>query len=73
MPVLQGVDPSATLDDARTTVTLHAAEADKLPRSVQALDGIVLPTEVTMRKPSLDEVFLTLTGHDMQANEEKSA
>ncbi|SHI48825.1 ABC-2 type transport system ATP-binding protein [Tessaracoccus bendigoensis DSM 12906] len=72
IPLLQDVDPSATLDDTRTTITLHA-EAENLTRSVQVLAGIVLPTEVTMRKPSLDEVFLTLTGHDTQAAEEKSA
>lgn len=71
-PVLQGVDPSATLDETRTTVTLHA-EAENLTRSIQVLAGIVRPIEVTMRKPSLDEVFLTLTGHDTQTTEEKSA
>lgn len=51
IPVLHDVDPSATLDDTRTTITLHA-EADNLTRSVQVLAGIARPTEVTMRKPS---------------------
>mgnify|MGYP001156557247 CR=1 FL=1 len=70
MPVLHNVDAAAALDDT-ATVTLHAESASALVRSIQALDGVASPTEVTMRKPSLDEVFLALTGHNTHATEEE--
>ena len=46
------------------TVTAAVADATLLPRIVRELDhrGIEI-AEFTMRKASLDEVFLTLTGH----------
>ncbi len=51
----------AVIDDEAETVT--AADATLLPRIVRVLDnrGIEI-AEFTMRKASLDEVFLTLTG-----------
>lgn len=70
IPALRTVDDDAAIDDSSTVVTLHAEHHDSLIRSIRALHGTASPTEVTMRKPSLDEVFLTLTGHDAHAEEE---
>jgi oleandomycin transport system ATP-binding protein len=60
-----GVEPTAEPRAGR--VSAPVADAAALPDIVRRLydAGIVL-TEFTLRKTSLDEVFLTLTGH--QAN-----
>ncbi len=52
------------------TVTAPVADATLLPRIVRELDhrGIEL-AEFTMRKASLDEVFLSLTGHRPEPGE----
>jgi oleandomycin transport system ATP-binding protein len=52
-----------TIDTERTVVTVPVPDATLLPRIVRELDdrGIEL-AEFSLRKPSLDEVFLTLTG-----------
>lgn len=63
IPVLRGVDRDVALDDP-TTATLSATHGDCLAQSIRALQRIATtPIEVTMRKPSLDEVFVSLTGH----------
>ncbi|HZK05936.1 MAG TPA: ATP-binding cassette domain-containing protein [Actinomycetaceae bacterium] len=60
---LTAVDPEAALNDAGIEVSLHAVGSDALGRSVRTLTELGFsPNEVTLRKPSLDEVFLTLTG-----------
>lgn len=69
--VLQGIGQDVALQDM-TTVTLSATHADALTQSIQALQAVVsTPLEVTMRKPSLDEVFVSLTGQDTYTTEEE--
>ena len=60
----------AVIDDEAETVTAAVADATLLPRIVRELDhrGIEI-AEFTMRKASLDEVFLTLTGHLPEADQ----
>jgi len=60
----------AVLDEEAETVTAAVADATLLPRIVRELDhrGIEI-AEFTMRKASLDEVFLTLTGHLPEADQ----
>jgi oleandomycin transport system ATP-binding protein len=52
-----------TIDNERTVVTVPVPDALLLPKIVRELDdrGIEL-AEFSLRKPSLDEVFLNLTG-----------
>ncbi|MTK00928.1 ATP-binding cassette domain-containing protein [Micromonospora sp. CP22] len=70
LPALVRVDAGARLDSSGSTVTLPATAPEVLGRSVDALTGAGLAAiEVTLRKPTLDEVFLTLTG-DEPATEE---
>ncbi len=60
---LRTIDPAAEFNDAGTEVSVRAVGADALERSVHTLAELELaPNEVTLRKPSLDEVFLTITG-----------
>lgn len=63
VPVLSAVDPDTQLEGGMV-VTLTATRHDALPECLRALAQHDLsPTEVALRKPSLDEVFLSLT-HD---------
>lgn len=60
---LATVDPGVALSNTGVEVSLRAVGPDALGRSVRTLSELGLsPNEVTFRKPSLDEVFLTLTG-----------
>jgi oleandomycin transport system ATP-binding protein len=53
-----------TPDVRNTVVTAPVADAAVLPAVVRRLDDAgVLVAELALRSPSLDEVFLTLTGH----------
>lgn len=62
VPALRHIDAEVHLDTATTAATLSAASGDALARTVETLTRIgIAPTEVTLRKPSLDEVFSTLT------------
>ncbi|MFY1655181.1 ATP-binding cassette domain-containing protein [Solwaraspora sp. WMMB762] len=57
---LSGNEPSL----AQTTVTVSTADADLLPAVVRRLDESgVKVGELALRSSSLDEVFLSLTGH----------
>jgi ABC-2 type transport system ATP-binding protein len=63
---LRGVgsgEPSIDAGDRRITLPVHQGAAD-LMSAVRRLDeeGIV-PSDVSLRRPSLDDVFLALTGH----------
>ncbi|WP_080795788.1 ATP-binding cassette domain-containing protein [Corynebacterium pacaense] len=52
-----------SLDENTSTITLPKASATVLGEVIATLASAGLPpAEVTLRKPSLDEVFLTLTG-----------
>jgi oleandomycin transport system ATP-binding protein len=62
-----GIEPSAAADGRQLTVQVPGATV--LPGIVRQLDesGIEL-AEFSLRKSSLDEVFLTLTGHGAEEN-----
>ncbi|MDP8936706.1 MAG: ATP-binding cassette domain-containing protein [Actinomycetota bacterium] len=61
---LSGVGPGEVLDDGRTVALTVADAGPALLAAVRVLDGSGLTPEwVTVREPSLDDVFLQLTGH----------
>lgn len=71
LPVLRRIDPWTETDEAGTAATLRARRGDVLVQTVQALASAqVTPAEVTLRKPSLDDVFLTLTSDTPAPSEE---
>jgi hypothetical protein len=54
---------SPELDDSTVRLTTHEA-ARPLVDALRALDAAgIAPTALTVREPSLDDVFLALTGH----------
>lgn len=66
---LTAIDPDLRLDDA-TVATLSATHRESLLDCVRSLADLdVSPVEVTLRKPSLDEVFLSLTENHDDAEE----
>ncbi|WP_324653343.1 ATP-binding cassette domain-containing protein [Georgenia sp. H159] len=61
LPALRVIDPDLEVDGGVVT-TLDAADPGVLPACVRALAAHgVTPAELSLRKPSLDEVFLSLT------------
>jgi len=62
---------SGTLSD-KTLVTAPMADPERITDLLLAFReaGIHL-TEVSVQKPTLDEVFLTITGHDTQVKKEE--
>ena len=57
--------PAIDADQRRVTITLDAGTG--LGDVVRALDAAGLPTDdLAVRRPTLDDVFLTLTGHDAE-------
>lgn len=66
---LTALDPDVQIDDA-ATATLAATHSESLLQCVHALAGLgISPVEVSLRKPSLDEVFLSLTEKHDNAEE----
>lgn len=62
LPALTALDPTAELADGGRLATLQAPHPDALLDAVRALARVgVSPAEATLRKPSLDEVVLSLT------------
>jgi len=55
-------------------VTVPISDPALLPRAVRRLDdaGVVM-TELALRSPSLNEVFLSLTGHPAEEDSDDSA
>ncbi|MEX1286509.1 MAG: ATP-binding cassette domain-containing protein [Acidimicrobiia bacterium] len=64
IPALTSVCAGEPLVEGRT-ITIHAPDgAQTLTRAVLALEEAgVKPLDIGLRRPSLDDVFLTLTGH----------
>ena len=60
--------PGAAAADARTVSVPSDGSADDLRRLLARLDGVPLLT-VTEHSPTLDDVFLTLTGHRASAEQ----
>jgi len=66
---------SVTVDERRHRLTLPAtAETGQVTKVVRALDaGGVAVDDITVRRPALDDVFMTLTGHRAEADAEDAA
>ncbi|MGC2192551.1 MAG: ATP-binding cassette domain-containing protein [Candidatus Dormiibacterota bacterium] len=64
-----------TVDQRRHRLTLPAtAEAGLVTRVIRALDaGGAVVDDITVRRPALDDVFMTLTGHKAEADSEEAA
>ncbi|MGA7174081.1 MAG: ATP-binding cassette domain-containing protein [Candidatus Dormiibacterota bacterium] len=64
-----------TVDQRRNRVTLPStAEVGLVTKVVRALDaGGVVVDDVTVRRPALDDVFMTLTGHAAEVPSEEAA
>src|SRR3954447_15216904 len=62
--------PEATIDAGRSRVSLPVTTgADDLVTAVQALGGAgIWVADVALRRPTLDDVFLTLTGHTTEGS-----
>jgi oleandomycin transport system ATP-binding protein len=68
------VFPDAPAVDATGELTAAAPEPGVLLRVAERLDAAGLPVaELGLRLPSLDDVFLTLTGRPADAAEEEAA
>jgi len=58
-----GSQPSTSPDDRRVTVSAHGG-ASALTAAVRELDAVGIQVEdIALRRPTLDDVFLRLTGH----------
>jgi ABC-2 type transport system ATP-binding protein len=59
---------SPDLEDSTVRLTTHES-ARLLVDALRALDGEgIVPATLTVREPSLDDVFLALTGHHAEAD-----
>ena len=69
--VAQALGAEATVDAARSRVSRPVTEgADELVAAVKALgDAGIALDDISLRRPTLDDVFLTLTGHSTEAAE----
>jgi ABC-2 type transport system ATP-binding protein len=63
----QAGTPAAELEDSVVRLTAHEG-ARVLVDALRTLDGAgIVPATLTVREPSLDDVFLALTGHHAEA------
>ena len=69
--VICGTEPS--VNQLSREITVPAVEGAKtLTEVVRALDAAsIVPTDLALHKPSLDDVFLTLTGHPAETETEE--
>jgi ABC-2 type transport system ATP-binding protein len=69
------ISKSVTVDQRRHKLTLPTTEETGLvTRVIRALDAGDIPVDdVTVRRPALDDVFMTLTGHGAETDEEAAA
>lgn len=69
---ISGTEPK--VNDLTREISVPAAEGAKtLTEVVRALDAAsIVPKDIALHKPSLDDVFLTLTGHKAEAEDEES-
>ena len=65
----EALGAEATVDPARSRVALPATDgAEALVAAIRALDGAgVALDDIALRRPTLDDVFLALTGHTTDA------
>lgn len=74
--LLQAVVAGAvTVDDRRHRLSLPSTgEAGQVTKVVRALDaGGVVVDDITVHRPALDDVFMTLTGHHAESDDEAAA
>ena len=65
-----GAEPSVEPDDRRVTVPA-AGGAAALTAAVRELDAVgVLVEDIALRRPTMDDVFLQLTGHRAEGSDE---
>ncbi len=68
---LSPVEPLVDADTARVGLRVGADGSQALVETVRRLDALGIHTEgLGIRRPSLDDVFLSLTGHGAEADEE---
>ena len=66
-------DPHSDLETGVVNVPVGGRGSDALVDAVRALDGAGVVTRgLTLRRPSLDDVFLTLTGHAAEEEEQSN-
>lgn len=74
--LLQAVVAGAvTVDDRRHRLSLPSTgEAGQVTKVVRVLDaGGVVVDDITVHRPALDDVFMTLTGHHAESDDEAAA
>src|SRR4029453_9452896 len=65
--------PAPELEDSTVRLTAHEG-ARLLVDALRALDGErIVPVTLTVREPSLDDVFLALTGHHAETEDTAGA
>ncbi|MFG1907358.1 ATP-binding cassette domain-containing protein [Kribbella sp. NPDC048928] len=71
--VAEAVGTRPTVDVVNTLVSVPVTDGSSMPVVVRRLDeaGIAV-TELSLRLPSLDEVFLALTGHTAEAKQSEN-
>jgi daunorubicin resistance ABC transporter ATP-binding subunit len=71
---LDGIGPTSVADDRRSIEVTVADSGPALLEAVRRLDATELtPGAVSVREPSLDDVFLTLTGHRCEPEESEES
>jgi ABC-2 type transport system ATP-binding protein len=64
---LSDVDPFVDTDAARVTIRVGSRGSQAIVQAVRNLDAIGVTTDdLGLRRPSLDDVFLALTGHEAE-------
>jgi ABC-2 type transport system ATP-binding protein len=64
---LSETDPTVDADAARVTIRVGGQGSQAIVQTVRNLDAIGLATSgLALRRPSLDDVFLALTGHEAE-------
>ena len=65
---LSDAEPQADRESGKVSVAVGARGSQALVEAVRRLDGAgIEPSGMALRRPSLDDVFLTLTGHAAEA------
>jgi ABC-2 type transport system ATP-binding protein len=64
---LSDVDPIVDIEAAQVTLRVGSRGSQAIVQTVRNLDAIGVTTDgLTLRRPSLDDVFLALTGHEAE-------
>jgi ABC-2 type transport system ATP-binding protein len=64
---LSGTDPIVDAEAAKVTIRVGSRGSQAIVQAVRNLDGAGITTDgLALRRPSLDDVFLALTGHEAE-------